>query len=202
MKKLIKLAAIAFTATSIAHAAPGAYIQAQGGIGGMDTKKVSNWNYNLREGLAYRLSAGYLFGESNFNYGLEAGYESYPNNTYDLSILNAKYSGSNVDVLGVAKYSFSPDATGFYVVGKAGAAYITQKTELSIANVNVYNDTESAIKPEAAIGVGYDFTKNLGLDVSYSHIFAGQANPDGATENSVTQISSVNTLMVGLSYHF
>lgn len=213
MKKLSHLAVAAIVAAfGIAHAAPSAYLQVQGGMGGMDTKNYnpnrSDNIYNkvtLRDGLAYRLSAGYLFGETNnVNYGLELGYASYAKNIYKTPIaFKETYQGYNIDLLGVAKYNFNVDGTGFYVVGKAGAAYVSQKFTGSVTGTSVSETwTKHAYKPEVVAGLGYDFNKNIGMDVTYSHIFAGKADPMDTKIANAAKVSSVNTLLVGLSYHF
>ncbi len=201
MNKFIKLVATVVSFVGLAYAAPGAYVQVQGGVGGMDTKDISTHDsgftsIHLRDGLAYRVSGGYLFGQSNLTYGLEMGYASYADNTYKTySYLADRYTGSNVDLLAVAKYHFNPAATGFYVQGKAGAAYVMQENKVNVAGYYSYTDTEKQLKPELAVGAGYDINQHIGVDVSYSHIFA-----DNNTLS--TSIASVNTLMAGVSYHF
>jgi hypothetical protein len=163
----------------------------------MDTKKNSGLNTSLRSGVSYRASLGYLMGVSNFNYGAELGYTGYPDNTYSNGYNKLTYSGHTIDLLGVGKYNFSNTETGFFAVGKAGAAYVSQKTK-----ANNFNKTQTAIKPELAVGLGYNMSRKVALDVTMSRIFAGQANPTGNSVNSATQVSSVNTLMAGITYNF
>src|SRR5205085_7629661 len=119
MYKKIIMTAVAATIglAGVAYASQGAYIQAQGGIGGMDTKKYSaNDNpyssISLRDGVSYRISGGYLWSQDNtFSYGAEIGYAGYPKNIYKSDWLSAKetYSGHYYDVLGVGKYNFTAD---------------------------------------------------------------------------------------------
>ena len=209
IKKALFAGLVASTMAMTAHAATGFYAGVGAGIGGMNTNDFSSddnpySNTSLRSGVTGRLALGYLTGEGNFNYGFELGATGYPKNTYKLSAfsLTETYTGYMVDLLGVAKYSFSDSDRGFFVVGKAGAAYVHQKFKGSITNVIEITSTKSAIKPELAVGAGYNFNKNVAVDMTFSHVFAGQANPDATTWGGLTKVSSVNTLLVGLNYSF
>jgi hypothetical protein len=204
IKKTLLLGLVASTLAISAHAAPGIYVNAGAGIGGMDTKQVNAFGggYKLRNGVAYRASLGYLMGEGNINYGAELGYTGYPTNKYSGST-TATYSGHTVDLLGVGKYNFSDTDNGFFVVGKAGLARVYQRTKASaVGFANSYSKNKTAMKPELAVGAGYNVNKNVALDVTFSHIFGAQANPDGNTEASVNKVSAVNTLMAGITYNF
>lgn len=212
MKKIILMAAIAAGLINVANAAPGAYVQVQGGVGGMDTTDYSDGSgpYNevsIRSGAAYRLAGGYLWGQDQLNYGVEAGYSSYPDNEYTVNVygysLTETYKGHYIDLLGVAKYNFSSNSeSGLYVIGKVGAALVSQKFEVSDNyGYASYTDDKQEVKPEAALGIGYDFNKNVSLDLTFNHVFADQADPNGS-ESDATQIASVSTLLVGLTYHF
>lgn len=208
IKKALFAGLVVSTMAMSAHAGTGFYASAGAGIGGMDTKKFSSGSnpytsVSIRRGVAGRVALGYLTGEGNFNYGLELGAASYPKNTYKDSNfgLTETYSGYMVDLLGVGKYNFSDSDNGFFVVGKAGAAYVSQKFKGAVPGVSV-SKTKSAVKPEVAVGAGYNFNKNVAVDMTFSHVFAGQANPDASSLSGATKISSVNTLMVGLTYNF
>src|SRR5687767_11471032 len=110
MLKKISLCVLSLTVANAALAAPGGYLQLQGGIGGMDTKKYSANNKPFQStsrnvGAAYRISGGYLWAsDPSLDYGLEVGYESYPKNIYTISasqspaVAKGVYNGSNLDV--------------------------------------------------------------------------------------------------------
>jgi Outer membrane protein beta-barrel domain len=207
IKKALFAGFVASTMAMSAHAGTGFYAGVGAGIGGMDTQDFSSNNspYNsisLRSGVSGRLALGYLTGAGHLNYGLELGATGYPKNTYKIGNFSETYTGYIADLLGVAKYNFSSSEDGFFVVGKAGAAYVNQKFKGSIGGSTVVSSSKSAIKPELAVGVGYNVSKNLAFDVTYNHLFAGKADPAGATLSSATKISSVNTLLVGLTYSF
>ena len=214
------LYAICTAIPSFALSQPHAYLQVQGGIGGMFTKNYStNDNpYNkvsLKNGLAYRLSAGALIDKNLIHYGLEFGYAGYPQNNYTFSFPSLlasgeqKYTGHYVDLLGVVKYDLTDLLIwNFYLTGKAGVAYVTQKYSghaQALGTLFELSNTVYGYEPDLALGVGYNFTKNLSLDVNYQHIFGNHADPDAdpaAEQNDLTQISAVNTLLIGISYHF
>jgi outer membrane immunogenic protein len=196
IKKTLLVGLVVSSFAVAAHA--GVYVNAGAGIGGMDTKKEGS--YKLRSGVAGRAAIGYLMGESNFNYGAELGYTGYPNNTYTEGGGKLTYSGHYVDLLGVGKYNFSQTQTGFFVVGKAGIAVVSQQTK--VTGVFDFNKTKSAVKPELAVGGGYNVNKNVAVDVTLAHVFGSQANPYGDSESAATKVSSVNTLMAGITYNF
>ncbi len=197
MKKTLLVGLVVSSLALSAHAAPGFYIGAGAGIGGMDTKKadVSGVSTKLRSGVAYRASLGYLMGEGNLNYGAELGYTGYPDNTYSGYGVKVDVSGRTVDLLGVGKYNFSETDTGFFLVGKAGAAVVSQKTTVKGFGPT-YSKSKTAVKPELAVGAGYNVNKNVALDVTLAHVFG----TNSAT--SASEIASVNTLMAGVSYNF
>ncbi|ODN44058.1 outer membrane protein [Piscirickettsia litoralis] len=218
MKKILIATAVATALVSgAAIAKPGAYVGLNLGLGGMDTPK---WDTNKlpantsdkeeRGGLAGRIDAGYLWGQGPFNYGVEMGFASYANNTYKISSGSAseelKYSGYNVDLLGVAQYNFTPN---WNIFGKAGVAYVHQKTEISVADGGLsatpFSKSENKLLPEVAIGGGYQFANGLGLNLTVSHIFGSKPHAwtdTGNTEDNMTSVASVNMLTFGISYNF
>lgn len=199
MKKTLLVGLILAGLVAEANATPGAYMNGSLGIGGMDTDKTSIYNSNLRSGIAYRAGLGYLWGEDQYHYGLELGYTGYPSNQYTSSLVNIKYTGYYVDLLGVGKYNFTSSDEGFFVLGKAGLAFVSQRTH---ATGIPYNKTQTALKPEVALGAGYNVNKNVAVDMTFAHVFGGQANPAATTDSAATRVSAVNTLMAGITYSF
>lgn len=206
IKKALLVGFVASGFVMSAHAGTGIYGSLSAGIGGMDTKNYSSGNNpfaseSLRSGVSYRGALGYLMASGKFNYGLELGYTGYPKNTYGLGGADIVYTGHTIDLLGVGKYNFSETDSGFFLVGKAGAAYVSQKTELTSSRT-LYKKTVNGVKPELAVGGGYNVNKNVAIDLTLSHVFGKQTDPDAATASGATQIASVNTLLAGLTYSF
>lgn len=207
IKKVMLAVFVASALAMSAQAGTGVYASVGAGIGGMDTTNYSDsgpfTGMSLRSGASYRAMLGYLFGTSgNLNYGLELGYTGYPKNTYSYYNAEGTYTGYMVDVLAVGKYNFDASESGFFVVGKVGAASVSQKYEITVSGVDYYSKTVTALKPELAVGAGYNINKNVSLDLTLSRVFGNQADPDARTIDEVTQVSSVNTLLAGITYNF
>lgn len=217
----------------------GAYIGGGLGIGGMNTPKsylplgkgVANLKQSrkLRSGVTYRVDAGYLFPvTSHLLLGAEVGYTGYPQNKYNQDgdfWLKTKvhtrlnYSGHMFDVLGVAKYYFG---NHFNVFAKAGAADVYQKTSFNMYETGdkqqvvdsiAFTKKVNKILPEAAVGVGYDFTPAIGVNVTYSHVFGTKPKfvlPNSGNKAAFTKqiigtagkVASINTVMAGLTFKF
>lgn len=175
-----------------AQASPGFYAGADAGVSDMS---------RLNDGAAFRGAAGYLFGDK-FNYGLEVGVTGYPKNSYKSTQYGYRetYSGFYTDLLGVGKYNFGNDDTGFFLVGKGGAAVVEQ--ELQVTGSTNFKKSMHAVKPEFAVGAGYNVTKNLSVEATFSHVFGGRVDPNTNPAASLTRVSAVNTMMVGLTYNF
>jgi outer membrane immunogenic protein len=194
----------------------GAYLGIAGGIGGMDTAKFSSsqkaqfssYSEKLRKGVAARVYGGYLWNiqqVENLKLGAELGYNYYPNNEYKYTMSRIAnkftYKGYNVDLLGVAKYNFGE--TGFNVIGKAGGAYVYQKLSETASGISK-NTSKHKILPEIALGIGYDITQNFDVNLMYAHIFGDKPSIklNAVNDSSMQRVASVNTLMLGVAYHF
>ncbi|HIF9197685.1 TPA: outer membrane protein [Photobacterium damselae] len=178
-----------------AMAKAGPYIGVNIGSGGMDTPELEinqTSSYELR-GLAGGIDAGYLWQTQQVEYGVELGFDTYAKNKYRIGdAFHMDYKGYNLDLLGVAKYNFSSQ---WNVFGKAGLAYVNQK--LTVDDFGSKNKNE--IKPKVALGFGYDFTSELGMNAEYSHVFAGDAN---SLKSDGTKVASVDMLTLGVQYRF
>lgn len=198
----------------------GPYIQLQGGVGGIYTKNYQENsdpydNVSLRQDIAYRLSAGYLWSHKLFNYGAELAFAGYPQNTYSFNFPSLpangveNYKGNAIDLLGVLKLSLnSLIHRDVYLLGKAGIAGITQTFDgqsVAFDTVFALNKTVWQVQPEVAAGIGYKFCKNIDINLSYHRIFAGQADPfaDATVATGLlTKPSTVSLLLAGIAYHF
>ncbi|KLV36953.1 outer membrane protein [Piscirickettsia salmonis] len=167
MKALIKLTAITalLISASALAAKPGAYIGLNLGYGGMDTPSVNfknkypgvhSYSHSSR-GFAGRINAGYLWNQGSLNYGVELGYATYANSKYSVTnkddTRTLKYSGTNIDLLGVIQYNFTPN---WNIFAKAGLAYVTQKTSGSNA-FKLEFESNNKVLSEVALGAGYEF---------------------------------------------
>lgn len=205
-----------------------AYLGIQGGYGTMDVhisevgkaifdaEKVS-YEAHEPKATAGRIFAGYLWlaGEKG-HLGAEIGYGKHPNRTYTFSFedeeslepemitTEVKFKGYYLDLLGVAKYNFTPQINAFV---KGGIAYVHQTVtiegdttffSLFFGDIDIEKATLNKFLPEAAIGVGYDINRNFSVDLSYSHIFGEAIN----LPMPIFGAASVNTLMLGVTAHF
>lgn len=209
------------------------YLAAGLGVGGMNTQNQDlekmpaspMWgdSYHRRHespwGLAWQVNGGYLFKiNDRLLLGPELGYTGYHSNSYEaydsfpsstgVSDYKLKYSGYNLSLLAVAKYYFHR----FNLLGKAGIAYVNQTATasndyVSAAGLSKSKLTKGAVKPEIAIGLGYDFTPQLGFALTYYHIFGNTPSfkiNNGATpgDNGVNKIASVNVALLTIIYKF
>lgn len=191
------------------------------GTGGLATQKYGTQSdpydrVRLRESVPCRLSVAYLQSQQGLSYGVESGYAWGMDNQYDFSFPDLpaagsqKYKARYVDLLGVIHIDLRPLflTEGLYWVGQLGVARITQHFQGEAAALGTTFGLQRDLtqnKLEMATGFGYHWGSNMGLDLMYRHVFAGRADPfaDSVTnQKSLLEISSVNTLLFGLSYYF
>jgi outer membrane immunogenic protein len=195
MKKFILPLAVALSFLPvIACATPGTYVQGELGM-----VALSNGTNGMFEpvgnpsGGVGRLSVGQLWGDNNFNYGLEGGFRYFSHADTDLLFIDTTYKGYDLDLLGVAKYTFN---SGFSLFAKAGGAYVHQTVTGSVDGTSFStSESGSAIAPELALGMGYQFNSGVALNLTADTIFAGgpsNSNP----------VATVNSMLLGLSYRF
>lgn len=237
MKKLLVLSALGLSlgASTVALAANGGvhvqavkggvYVGGGLGIGGMNTPRgylpldnATSKSYKLRSGVVYRVDVGYLFPvAAHLLLGVEGGYTGYPHNKYRMAnniqdqYCHLNYRGHLFDLLAVAKYYFGGR---FNVFAKVGGADVYQKTALTLYNGGnhskvAFTKKVSKILPEAALGVGYDITPAIGVDVTYSHVFGVKPSFNVAhiqdikdLEPHLSKVASVNTLIGGVTFKF
>ena len=201
---------------------PGFYLGVGAGVGGINTPKLNdrdkalglgNYSEDIR-GFVARGFLGYFWAipqVQNLQLGAELGYNHYPDNKYSIGTgttkTSWKYDGWNVDLLAVGKYNFSD--SGFNVIGKVGPAYVKQKTTVSGATVfgnpvlTPSSTSNSKVRAEAAIGLGYDINQNFDVNLVYAYIFGNKpanvsSNP---TRNDFTKVAPVYTLLLNATYH-
>ncbi len=190
MRKKIAILAVSLL-PSIVLAVQGPYIKAEAGKASTET-----FLGDSVDGFAGRLSAGYLFGENKFNYGVETGVLAFPHlsgreytwffNTY---YADKTVSGYNVDLLGVLKYTFD---SNFLIFTKLGVAYthqdITESDSVNMPTQTENRYTSNSIRPEVALGIGFQLSPHAEVDLTASAI---------ATPND-----PMGTLLLGFAYSF
>jgi outer membrane immunogenic protein len=199
MKKLV-LTLIALT-PALAFATPGPYATLQAGVNTVNTQNIFQTSTT---GFAGGAAAGYLWGTNTINYGLEADALVYPNSKSSKNIgaghdLQSLYDGYNLSLLAVLK--FTPYSTGFTAFVKAGGAYVNQQLTNTIFGLTVATQSASTFAPEAAAGIGYIFTPNLELNVTWDHVFADDETTADTLVGKVDAVKNDNFLL-GLTYHF
>lgn len=186
-------------------AAPGIYVTGQLGYSNnrMDFKAdnilplsdVSSNNF------AGRVAVGYQF---NQNFALEAGYFRTSQKNTTLVYFN-EYSGKietggkisyNQNAIDLAAKGILPINSNLNLYGKLGVAYLTTHGDFTSSSEDFDYNLENVAKrkwaPEVAIGISYDFTPNVSLDTSWTHIHALGDNRPG----------NVNFVSLGLGYNF
>ncbi len=189
---------IFFILPTLLFALPGPYFKAEvGEIAEAVPFPIYFLTYADSSGIGGRIAAGYLFGNSHFNYGIEAGTLIYPHlSGHNCSLLEncslEIVQGYGMDVLGVIQYTFD---SHFLVFGKGGAIYNHQKiinknmdTWNGVETWNETQETKISYSPELALGIGYQLSNHTEIILTESTMLTHQ--------------SMMNTLLLGISYSF
>ena len=205
LKKIVitsVLAATTFAITANAALPSGLYVSGQAGYADthMKSKLYSpkTGTALANDGLAGRLAIGYKLTP---NFALELGYLQLPtaklNKRKGLLALSNKQNAIDVAAKGIL-----PITNNVNLYGKVGAAYLTTQLQGKYTNdsgVPITQDLNSAEgiakhkwAPEVAVGMGYDITKNVTVDTSFTHIQPVGNNRPG----------NINLLAVGVAYNF
>jgi opacity protein-like surface antigen len=195
-----------FLLATTTFAAPGTYVQGQAGLITIDMPSQIYWfipNPGIIAAPTGRLSLGKLWGDNTINYGLESGVQFY--NTDANSSASAwgnqykeqdSLDGYNIDLLGVYQYNFNG---GINVFAKGGLAYVRQTLNTKVWTNNQLTTNESGtdaiVTPEIGLGVGYQFTPQIGMNFTTNYYF-NAPKPNGVG------LDRMATAMVGLTYNF
>jgi OmpA-OmpF porin, OOP family len=214
MKKILATTVLSIsvlTAMNAQASAPGIYITGQLGYSNnrMDIKadNVIPLNDVSNNNLAGRVAIGYQF---NQNFAIEAGYLRTSQKNTTLVYLNRRES-TTVDTGGKITYNQNavdlvakgilPINNNLNLYGKLGVAYLTTQGNLTLNpaehdpqpfSYDLENIAKRKLAPEVAIGISYDFTPNVSIDTSWTHIHPLGNNRPG----------NVNFFSVGLGYNF
>lgn len=177
MKQMLFVSLATLCATSAAHATiNGTYVGIQGGIGdthftssalGTTTGSIKNTQ------IAGRLFLGYQFTQ---NFALELGYLQFSTTTIQtfggIPGNSARMAEGAGDLL--AKGILPIASSGFDAWGKAGLAFISARPSNNIYKSTIPSNfsggSEQRIAPEVGLGISYDITPNIPIDLSINHI--------------------------------
>jgi hypothetical protein len=174
-------------------------------------------NSQSSQTFAYRPYANILFTVAPMlQIGPEVAYWGYTSNDYSFTTFNGdgnpngnldvNYSGYSIEYLLDLKYYFGPRV---YIIGKAGAATVSQTVSTSQtyslnSNKTPFSasTTTTQTLPEIAGGIGYMLGPNFGINFEVDYIIGSSiSNIDVANANNNT-VASVVGAMVGLEFTF
>lgn len=173
--------------------ASGIYLGAQAGVADTHFTKSSLGitSGSIHDtGLAGGVFTGYQF---NQNWAAELGFTQFSNtkiNNIDGTGVDGKVRENAVDL--VAK-GILPLQDNFSLIGKLGAAFVTAMPSASGYGVTANGGTTHKVYPTGTIGVSYNITPNVPVDLTYTRIQrVGNSN----------SIESIDYAALGVSYRF
>ncbi len=167
---------------------------------------VDNDNHGSFAG---RINIGYNFNEF---FAIELGGAGWSEADYDWDVYNpagtlllasghGDVNSYAIDLLGKVTYPF---ANGFKVFAKGGAAYVWSSYDLSNSLVpfapilrHDADDSHSQLRPEAAVGIGYNIDDNWSVSAQYSYIWGNNHDHHDFHDNNVP---SLQLATVGVQY--
>lgn len=192
MKKTLLSLSIALAAAF--GVAATAQAQDTNGAGGFIGAQVGNAHWNAQgdtaNRFAYGVNGGYRWSlDQNQSLGADVGYENFGK----ISNGNA-YGDSSVKAYawtlgGNYRYTFDNNV---YLQGRAGYMRWTADANANVYGLSHYSDSTSGNGWYAGAAVGYDITKNLGVNVGYNF---HRANADNGHVN-------FGVASVGAEYRF
>lgn len=142
------------------------------------------------DGIAGRIFIGYNVNEF---FGVELGgaawsQADYNGNIYDptdttfLGKARGNQNTWDIDLLAKVTYPFE---NGFKVFAKGGGAYVWSNTDISRNTMAINapltrakaDSSESELRPEAAVGIGYNIDDNWSVNAQYAYIWGNNDNP-------------------------
>lgn len=146
--------------TSVAAAADDSWY-IRGEVGRSDIS--ANGVFGNSSDTAASVRAGYYF---THNFAVEGSYSNFGNRSDGFGN-ELGVDGWGLGVVG--KQNFGPDGNGFFIQGRAGIARVT--TDVKVAGVKIGSDNST--KGYVGAGLGYDFSRNVGISANYDYTGAG-----------------------------
>lgn len=179
--------------STLANAAlPGFYLGGQAGWGDTHYNSDATGATSKKDtGLAGRIFTGYQFDQ---NWAAELGYTRFHNSTatYNLGAgagnATITLKEQAIDLVGKG---ILPLQDGFALYGKLGAAWLDAKASASNATIEG-SDTEHKILPTFGVGLSYDITPNVPVDISWNRI----------QKVGNTNLESTDFFSLGIAYNF
>ncbi len=199
---LAKLAVSAIAAcaiSTVANAAvSGPYVGGQVGWGNTNINNNDIFGNNSgisssidNTGVAGRIFAGYQF---NPNWAAELGYTRFSDTdinditAYGVPVGNGSLREQAFDLVGKG---ILPLQNNFNLYGKLGAAYLQGDMSFNGSGVSTTGD-ENKVYPTYGVGISYDVTPNVPVDLSWNRI---QKVGD-------SDLQSTDLIAVGIAYNF
>lgn len=196
--------ALTVTALAAALASSGAFAQSAGqpfvrGEIGRTTLSDRNSSSSLKDN-SFVLRGGYMF---NQNIGLEGFYGRYYGKSDRIGTFdnNNSVSGFGAGVVGKLRFGDQAADTGWFGSGRAGVMRSSYDATVTgtVNGVDVRNSlTTSSTQPYFGVGVGYDFTPNMGVSMNYDYF---RGNVRVPTTSEKVRYNS-KTLSAGFEYRF
>jgi OOP family OmpA-OmpF porin len=194
-KRVMVLAAVAGLVLASSASAAGSYLGGDLGWGtthqSFSKANINSFTAAGNNGLAGRIFAGF---DVNQYFALESGYTKFSNSTPQVSAnsqaINRDIKTYAVDILGKVTLPLQDSLSLF---AKLGGAYLNETNLGAVTGTVVTRKTQSKFLPSFGAGVGYDISKSLTTDVSWTRI--------QATSNT-NYLQSTDFVGAGLTYHF
>lgn len=163
---------------------------------------VNPYQFKQKQTFGFRLASGYLFPITDImSIGPEVGYGYYGKESYQNSIgFISNYKLTGWDVLASFKYKFSALFNGYL---KVGMGQFSQQLTIKGPKATPGGFYQQAVVPVLALAVSYNLGERTELSLNYSHIFSNRApltSSQQFTFTNVNQVTSVNSVLLGLTY--
>lgn len=205
MKKiaLATVAALALVGSSAfaVNAQTGFFVDGGVGLGQLASPTQSNGTdltSHKNYGLAWNANVGYQqVIDRNFSVGLEVGYAQFGKSKSSGFNGDSTYTNKGWQALANATYLWN---CGFNAFVKAGATRVKSDYDFQTATDQSVTQTKFL----AGLGVGYQFTQELGVNFTYMHLFGTNYNDSSdlstALTNNNASVMSANTYTIGFTY--
>ena len=148
----------------------------QGDIGDEITTGLIDGNQTIDgKDTAWKIFGGYMF---NRHFGLEAAYVNLGELSYSGTFQGAAVTGGKVELSGIniAALGAYPVTEQFSVFGKIGLFLWDAEASDTTAGLGAFSAKEDGTDVSFGVGVGYNFTRNLGVRAEWEMFKADEAD--------------------------